>query len=64
MSEKLEYEGRTVVVTGGTGELGTAVVDLLLDRVRGSAFPASMPESTGAADSATAERRSWCTRLI
>lgn len=32
MSEGSEFEGRTVVVTGGTGALGTAVVELLLAR--------------------------------
>ncbi|MCC5886708.1 MAG: SDR family oxidoreductase [Gammaproteobacteria bacterium] len=32
MSERSEYEGRTVVVTGGTGALGSAVVQLLLER--------------------------------
>jgi len=29
MSEVSEFEGRTLVVTGGTGALGTAVVKLL-----------------------------------
>ncbi len=32
MSEVSEFEGRTLVVTGGTGALGTAVVRLLLER--------------------------------
>ncbi len=32
MSAGLEFEDRTVVVTGGTGALGTAVVELLLAR--------------------------------
>ena len=32
MSEVSEFEGRTLVVTGGTGALGTAVVELLLAR--------------------------------
>ncbi len=32
MSEGSEFDGRTVVVTGGTGALGTAVVKLLLER--------------------------------
>lgn len=32
MTEVSEFEGRTLVVTGGTGALGTAVVKLLLQR--------------------------------
>jgi len=58
MSDFSEFEGRTLVVTGGTGALGTAVVTLLLARgarVRVPCFDAREYESCTFKDDERAE---------
>lgn len=58
MSEIREFDGRTVVVTGGTGALGSAVVGLFLDRgakVRVPCFDAREYESCTFRDHERAE---------